>query len=250
MGLLDSVIGGVLGQVLGGGRGNAGNAGGGAMSPIVKALLMLLLAKGASGGLAGGLGGALGEVFGGGQRRPEPGPDTERSGGAGPYGRDPGHSADDGPGRDSGDIGGFDREGGQGSGQEGGRRDAPLPPGDFSDLSGMLNGPGDRAEAPRSGHASSEPAGDLGGLDGLVDRFRQGGFGDVMDSWIGHGGNRSIAPHDLARALGPDTLGALQSQTGMDRDSLLSQLSQVLPEVVHGLTPQGRVPDAGERRGW
>ncbi|MCJ2104992.1 YidB family protein [Methylobacterium sp. E-041] len=238
MGLLDSVIGGVLGQVLGGGRsGNPGGAAGGAMSPIVKALLMLLLAKGAS----GGLGGALGDVFGGGQRRPEPGPDTERSGGAGPYGRDPGHSADDSA-QDPGDIGGFD--------QEGGRRDAPLPPGDYSDLSGMLDGPSDRANVPQSGNVSHETSGQIGGLDGLVDRFRQGGLGDVIDSWIGHGSNRSIEPHDLARALGPDTLGALQSQTGMDRDSLLSQLSQVLPEVVHGLTPQGRVPDAGERRGW
>ena len=236
MGLLDSVIGGVLGQVLGGGRGNAGGAGG-AMSPIVKALLMLLLAKGAGGGLGGSLGGALGDVFGGGQRRPEPGPDTERSGGAGPYGRDPGHSADD-----AGDIGGFD--------QEGGRRDPSLPPGDFSDLSGMLDGPGDRSGTSVSGNLSHETSGDLGGLDGLVDRFRQGGLGDVIDSWVGHGSNRSIAPHDLARALGPDTLGALQSQTGLDRDSLLSQLSQVLPEVVHGLTPQGRVPDAGERQGW
>ena len=237
MGLLDSVIGGVLGQVLGGGRGNSGNAGGGAMSPIVKALLMLLLAKGAS----GGLGGALGDVFVGGQRRPEPGPDTERSGGAGPYGRDPGHSADDSA-QDPGDIGGFD--------QAGGRRDAPLPPGDFSDLSGMLDGPGDRANVPQSGNFSHETSAETGGLDGLVDRFRQGGLGDVIDSWIGHGSNRSIEPHDLARALGPDTLGALQSQTGMDRDSLLSQLSQVLPEVVHGLTPQGRVPDAGERKSW
>ena len=238
MGLLDSVIGGVLGQVLGGGRGNSGNAGGSAMSPIVKALLMLLLAKGAS----GGLGGALGDILGGGQRRPEPGPDTERSGGAGPYGRDPGHSADDGAGQDPGDIGGFD--------QEGGRRDPPLPPGDFSDLSGMLDGPGDRSQVPQPGHVARETAGDIGGLDGLVDRFRQGGLGDVIDSWIGHGSNRSIEPHDLARALGPDTLGALQNQTGMDRDALLSQLSQVLPEVVHGLTPQGRVPDMGERKAW
>ncbi|MFD0938331.1 hypothetical protein ACFQ12_24485, partial [Methylobacterium trifolii] len=75
MGLLDSVIGGVLGQVFGGGQRGQG---GGAMSPLVKALLMLLLAKGASGG--------FGDIFGGG-RHSEPGPEDDRSGGAGPYGQ-------------------------------------------------------------------------------------------------------------------------------------------------------------------
>ncbi len=36
----------------------------------------------------------------------------------------------------------------------------------------------------------------------------------------------------------------------MNRDTLLTQLAQVLPEVINGLTPQGRVPGEGERRGW
>lgn len=62
--------------------------------------------------------------------------------------------------------------------------------------------------------------------------------------------NRPVAPVQLAQALGPDTLDTLQSQTGMDRETPLSQLAQALPEVVHALTPQGRLPGAEERRGW
>lgn len=222
MGLLESVIGGVVGQVLGGGRGASG-----AMSPVVKALLMLLLAKGAS----GGLGGLLGEVLGGGHRAPDP-----RSGGAGPHGRDPGHAASD----DAGDLGGFNRHGP--------REDAaPLPGNDFSDLSGMLDGPGDAGSSPRTGNVSHETA---GGLDGLVAGFHRSGLGDVVESWIGHGPNRTVAPDQLAAALGPGALDALQRQTGMDRSTLLAHLAQALPEVVHALTPQGRVPDEHERRGW
>jgi len=72
----------------------------------------------------------------------------------------------------------------------------------------------------------------------------------VIESWIGRGANRPVALDQLARALGPDTVDTLQQQTGMDRETLLSQLSQALPEVVHALTPQGRVPGADERRGW
>jgi uncharacterized protein YidB (DUF937 family) len=237
MGLLESAIGGVLGQVFGGQK-----QGSGGMSPLVKALLMLLLAKGASGG--------FGDIFGQGRGR-EPGPEADRSGGAGPYGRDPGHHPADAGGRgDPGDIGGWDQSGQR---REAGPSDPTLPPGDFSDLSGMLDGPGESGPA-RSRAAperQNDPgAGDLGGLDGLVDRFRQGGLGDVIESWIGHGSNRPVAPAQLAQALGPDTLDTLQSQTGMDREALLSQLAQALPEVVHALTPQGRLPGAEERRGW
>jgi uncharacterized protein YidB (DUF937 family) len=231
MGLLDSVIGGVLGQVLGGGQGGA--RGGSAMSPLVKALLMLLLAKGASGG--------FGDIFGRGHAG-EPGPDADRSEPgrphpeAGPYGRDV-------PG-----SGGWD--------QDGARRDAPLPPGDFSDLSGMLDGPGDApGRDPGTGpyaHLDREPEDrpDLGGLDGLIEGFRKSGLGDVIESWVGHGQNRSVQPNQLAQALGPDTLGTLERATGMNRDTLLAQLAQVLPQVVDGLTPPGRVPGEGERRGW
>ncbi|WP_132250806.1 YidB family protein [Methylobacterium segetis] len=257
MGLLDSVIGGVLGQVLGGGRGSGGPGsaqGGPGMSPLVKALLMLLLAKGASGG--------FGDIFGRGgpQHRPddEPGPEDDRSGGAGPYGRD-----DRDP---SGDIGGFNQGGYDPSGA---RRDGPPPrEGDYSDLSGMLDGPGDAGSGrgPGAGpyaHLDREPGDpfgqggqggqggpDLGGLDGLVERFQRGGLGDVIGSWIGHGQNRPVQPNQLAQALGPDTLDTLERQTGMNRDTLLSQLAQVLPEVINGLTPQGRVPGEEERRRW
>lgn len=227
MGLLDSIVGGVVGQVLGGGRGGAGG-----MSPIVKALLMLLLAKGAS----GGLGNVLGEVLGGGHGAPAPHP---RSGGAGPYGRDPGHAADDG----AGDIGGFNQGGGRTAPAE------PLPRGDFSDLSGMLDGPGDAGRSAGAAGYDGSDAG-VGGLDGLIDRFRRGGLGDAVESWVGHGPNHAVAPHQVASALGPDALDTLQSQTGLSRDDLLGQLAQVLPEVVHTLTPQGRMPDEHERRGW
>ncbi|WP_375465280.1 YidB family protein [uncultured Methylobacterium sp.] len=222
MGLLESVVGGVVGQVLGSGRGASG-----AMSPLVKALLMLLLTKGAS----GGLGNVLGDVLGGGRPAPDP-----RSGGAGPHSRDPGHAASD----DAGDIGGFN---------QGGLQDdaAPLPGNDYSDLSGMLDGPGDARPVPQTGNVSHETS---GGLDGLVAGFHRSGLGDVVESWIGHGPNRVVAPDQLASALGPGTLDTLQSQTGLSRDDLLGQLSKVLPEVVHTLTPQGRVPDDSERHGW
>ena len=244
MGLLESVIGGVLGQVLGGGRGQAPGAAG--MSPLVKALLMLLLAKGAGGG--------FGDIFGRGHGA-EPGPEADRSGGGRPDRRDSGRPPGDAGGRDPGDIGGYDQWGGRRSPDPEAGADPSLPGGGFDDLSGMLDGPGGGAPPPRDeratgGRGGDDAGGDLGGLDGLVDRFRQGGLGDVMESWIGHGANRPVRPEQLAGALGDDTVDTLQRETGMDRAALLSELSRALPEVVHALTPEGRVPDAGERQRW
>jgi uncharacterized protein YidB (DUF937 family) len=60
------------------------------------------------------------------------------------------------------------------------------------------------------------------------------------------GPNRQIAPNDLAHALGGDTLDALSRQTGMDRDDLLEDLSQHLPDFVDQLTPEGRLPSEEE----
>lgn len=233
MGLLDSVIGGVVGQVLGGGRGSQSGSSG--MSPLVKALLMLLLAKGMSGGLEDILGRA-----GGSRPHPDAAPDL-----GDPRGRHP----DDG-----GDIGGFDQGPSRGGGADHGgfEQERSGSGGPYGDLAGMLDGPGGApsgTDAPaQHGRQDEEP--DLGGLDGLVERFQRGGLGDVIGSWIGQGDNRPVRPNQLADALGPDTIDTLERQTGLERATLLDQLAQVLPEVVNRLTPQGRAPSETDRRGW
>jgi uncharacterized protein YidB (DUF937 family) len=85
-----------------------------------------------------------------------------------------------------------------------------------------------------------------GGLGNLIRDLQNSGHGGVADSWVQPGLNREIAPGDLAHALGGDTLDALGRQTGMDRDDLLEELSQHLPEFVDQLTPQGRLPTEEE----
>jgi uncharacterized protein YidB (DUF937 family) len=76
--------------------------------------------------------------------------------------------------------------------------------------------------------------------------FQDGGYGKQMQSWIGSGPNQEIAPNDLGRALGTDTINELSRRTGMGRDELLEGLSQQLPDFIDQLTPQGRLPTAQE----
>jgi len=88
-----------------------------------------------------------------------------------------------------------------------------------------------------------------GGLGDLLKQFQQNGQGDAANSWVGSGPNKAISPGDLASALGADQLDQLSSQSGLSRDDLLQGLSQYLPKVVDQLTPDGRVPSAGELSG-
>src|SRR5262249_11985751 len=104
--------------------------------------------------------------------------------------------------------------------------------------------PPDRADAADGGNGAD--GGLLGGLGGLLNRFQQNGLGDVMDSWIGPGQNKPVAPGQLKTALGPDILKSLAEQSGISQAELTEKLSQVLPGVVDKLTPAGRMPTQHE----
>src|SRR5215211_7684640 len=85
-----------------------------------------------------------------------------------------------------------------------------------------------------------------GGLNDLVESFKQNGQGDVADSWVGKGPNQAVAPHQLEQAIGPDVLSTLSQETGLSREELLSRLSRNLPDAVDKYTPEGRLPAASE----
>ncbi|AMJ59483.1 YidB family protein [Bosea sp. PAMC 26642] len=80
-----------------------------------------------------------------------------------------------------------------------------------------------------------------GGLQELIERFRQGGRGETADSWVKAGPNQPIEAPDLEQALGPDVLADLEQRTGLSRDELLTRLSRDLPDAVDRYTPDGRV---------
>lgn len=80
-----------------------------------------------------------------------------------------------------------------------------------------------------------------GGLDELLKQFTQNGQKETVDSWIGTGPNRQIAPPDLKQALGPDVVQALARATGLSEQDLLARLSKELPNAVDKYTPEGKI---------
>ena len=93
---------------------------------------------------------------------------------------------------------------------------------------------------------TSDPGEVLGGLGGLVNKLKQGGLGDVVNSWVGSGQNQPVSPKQLSPALGSDIIKALAQRSGLSEEEITKQLSQVLPGVVDKLTPAGRLPTLAE----
>jgi len=82
----------------------------------------------------------------------------------------------------------------------------------------------------------------LGGLGGLINAFQRNGMGDQMQSWIGTGQNMPISPDQLQQVLGQGTLGQIAQQLGLSPQASASGLSELLPQLIDRLTPNGQVP--------
>lgn len=80
-----------------------------------------------------------------------------------------------------------------------------------------------------------------GGLEGVLGKFRQAGMGAQADSWVSSGQNMNISPDQLQQVFGSGSLNDIASQLGMSQNQAGSTMSQMLPELVNQLTPQGQV---------
>ncbi|WP_373681641.1 MULTISPECIES: YidB family protein [Paraburkholderia] len=85
-----------------------------------------------------------------------------------------------------------------------------------------------------------------GGLNGLIQKFQQGGLGDVVQSWVSNGENQSVSPDQLHNVLGSDVVSGLAQKVGMQPEQVSGLLAQVLPHVVNAGTPNGEVPQGGQ----
>jgi uncharacterized protein YidB (DUF937 family) len=142
--------------------------------------------------------------------------------------------------------------------RRGGASGDRAPGGGLGDIFGGILGGGGQGRdagfgANREGAGAGGPGGGLGGLLGgvaaggglgaLIDHFTRNGYGSQARSWVSTQPNQQISPHQLAEALGPETVDALEQETGLPRDQILAELSETLPDTVDQLTPDGDVPD-------
>jgi len=81
-----------------------------------------------------------------------------------------------------------------------------------------------------------------GGIEGVLDKFRQGGYGDQAASWQSTGQNIPISGAALQEVLGSGAIGQIAQQLGLSHGETAGGLAQMLPDVIDRMTPQGDVP--------
>ncbi len=83
----------------------------------------------------------------------------------------------------------------------------------------------------------------VGGSDGidvksLVSAFSEGGFSDLVSSWISSGSNASISGDVVEKVLGSDKISEFASELGIGTESAKQALSDALPAIVDKVTDQ------------
>ncbi|HYP68651.1 MAG TPA: YidB family protein [Thiobacillaceae bacterium] len=121
-----------------------------------------------------------------------------------------------------------------GSGQGGG--------GLGSILGGLFGGGNQAGAAPPAANLE----GALGGLSGIRDLFQKAGLGEHVNSWIGTGDNQPVSADQIKQAMGDSGhLGQLAQAAGVSENEAAQHLTELLPEIVNKLTPQGSIPADG-----
>ena len=80
-----------------------------------------------------------------------------------------------------------------------------------------------------------------GGLGNVLGKFREAGMGAQADSWVSTGQNVNISPNQLEQVFGSGAFNDIASKLGMSQEQAGSAMSQVMPELINQLTPQGQV---------
>jgi uncharacterized protein YidB (DUF937 family) len=79
-----------------------------------------------------------------------------------------------------------------------------------------------------------------GGAGGIVGKLKEGGLGDIVDSWIGTGKNKAVKSSQISNVLGSDLVGQLAGKLGISQGDAAKKIAQYLPMIVDKLTPQGK----------
>lgn len=86
---------------------------------------------------------------------------------------------------------------------------------------------------------------ELGGVQGLVQKFEKAGLGPTINSWIGAGKQLPITPAEITKVFGSETISQMANKTGLPINEVGQKLAEILPATVSRLTPGGKFPSLG-----
>lgn len=81
-----------------------------------------------------------------------------------------------------------------------------------------------------------------GGLNGILEKFKENGLGETAASWVGNGENLSISAEQISSVLGNGAIADMAAKFGINPETLSAQIAEHLPTLVDKLTPNGEAP--------
>ena len=84
------------------------------------------------------------------------------------------------------------------------------------------------------------------GLTGLIDQFKQGGLGNLADSWVGTGENLPVSAEQISQVIGSGKIGEIAGQLGISQEMVSGGLAKILPDLINHVTPDGQMPQSSD----
>jgi uncharacterized protein YidB (DUF937 family) len=85
-----------------------------------------------------------------------------------------------------------------------------------------------------------------GGLDAVVQQFKDGGYQKKVESWISTGKNEAISSIEVGQAIGIEQVKKLAAAAGVDLNQARDLLAEWLPVAIDKATPEGKIPKPEE----
>lgn len=85
----------------------------------------------------------------------------------------------------------------------------------------------------------------MGGLDAVMDRLRDGGLDDQIGTWISQGANQHVTPERIRAILGDGMIARAAQGMGLTPQRISEIIAEQLPLLIDRMTPEGAAPGSG-----
>ncbi|KAE9540612.1 DUF937 domain-containing protein [Ursidibacter maritimus] len=80
-----------------------------------------------------------------------------------------------------------------------------------------------------------------GGIQGLIEKFQQGGLEQLVKSWISTEENQPISASQILDVFGQKNIDSAAEEVGVAQQEAPNLLSEYLPKIVDSLSPNGEL---------
>lgn len=85
-----------------------------------------------------------------------------------------------------------------------------------------------------------------GGMNAVLDRFRQKGMQRQAQSWMSTGENQPIDEQSVEQVVGRQELREMAQRLGVPEEQVAQAFAEIMPEMVDKLTPEGQLPQEAD----